>query len=45
MMMLCPGPGEIRYLLCMEERIVKIDLSFAPDKAQQDQIVEALEEI
>lgn len=34
-----------RYLLCMEDRIVKIDLSFAPDKAQQDQIVEALEEI
>lgn len=34
-----------RYLLCMEDRIVKIDLSFTPDKAQQDQIVEALEEI
>ena len=34
-----------RYLLCMEDRIVKIDLSFAPDKAQQDQIVEALKEI
>ena len=34
-----------RYLLCMEDRIMKIDLSFAPDKVQQEKIVETLGKI
>ena len=34
-----------RYLLCMEDRIVKVDLSFTPDKGQQDRILELLGEI
>lgn len=34
-----------RYLLCMEDRIVKVDLSFAPDKEGQKMILEVLGEI
>ena len=39
------GQKIYRYLICMKDRIVKIDLSFAPDKVQQEKIVETLGKI
>ena len=39
------GQKIYRYLICMKDRIMKIDLSFAPDKVQQEKIVETLGKI
>lgn len=36
------GQQIFRYLLCMKDRIVKIDLSFEPDKEQQVRILDIL---
>lgn len=34
-----------RYLICMSDRILKIDLSFVPDDQQRETIVRILGEI
>ena len=39
------GQKIFRYLLCMEDRILKIDLSFEPTASQQEVILERLREI